>query len=426
MTLFEQHQLPCILESRLSKRYQTLIMEHMTVNSANAPGVNSLNHHSDSWASTQATWRFYHNEDVTFPMLSGPMLGLARSGVKESQGGYVLMAHDWCRINFANHHSKLDKTEMSHALDVGYELQASLLVDASTGAPIAPAGLNLLTKNGIYQCRSQELQPRQSHLDSLFDSIQWQERLHLDKPLVHVVDREADSAKDLRLLGSVHWLTRTKKGSTFRHEGEFKTAEVISRTITQDLKGIVSLRGKEGYLFVGETIVELQRKSEKLASAAPTCRFVVSVVTDDKGKELAKWYLLSNVVNVDATEIATWYCHRWNIESWFKLLKSDGHQLEKWQQTSGASILKRLITASVATTLVFKLYSDSSDEANEFKLFLVKLSGRLTKRSKPVTLPSLLAGLWVFLQMCEVLDTYSMNEINAMRQLASSFFAHFV
>jgi hypothetical protein len=121
-------------------------MEHMTVNSANAPGVNSLNHHSDSWASTQATWRFYHNENVTFPMLSGPMLGLARSGVKESQGGYVLMAHDWCRINFVKHQSKLDKTEMSHALDVGYELQASLLVDVGTGAPIAPAGLNLLTK----------------------------------------------------------------------------------------------------------------------------------------------------------------------------------------------------------------------------------------------------------------------------------------
>ncbi|CAG22062.1 IS4-like element ISPpr4 family transposase [Photobacterium profundum] len=426
MTLFEQHQLPCILESRLSKRYQTLIMEHMTVNSSNAPGVKSLRHHTQSWASTQATWRFYHNEDVTFPMLSGPMLGLARSGVKESQSRYVLMAHDWCHINFAKHHSKLDKTKMSHALDVGYELQASLLVDANTGAPIAPAGLNLLTSNGIYQCRSQELQPKQSHLDSLFDSIHWQEQLDLDKPLVHVVDREADSAKDLRRLGSVHWLTRTKKGSTFRHEGQFKTAEIISRTISPDLKGVISLRGKEGYLFVGETTVELHRKSEKLASAAPTCRFVMSLVTDDEGKELARWYLLSNVLDVDATEIATWYCHRWNIESWFKLLKSDGHQLEKWQQTTAESILKRLITASVATTLIFKLYSDSSDEANEFKGFLVKLSGRLTKRTKPVTQPSLLAGLWVFLQMCEVLDTYTMDEINAMRQIASSFFAQSV
>ena len=68
-----------------------------------------------------------------------------------------------------------------------------------------------MTDTGIYQCRSQEIQPKQSHLDSLFDSIQWQEQLRLDKPLVHVVDREADSAKDLRRLGSINWLTRTKK-----------------------------------------------------------------------------------------------------------------------------------------------------------------------------------------------------------------------
>ncbi len=121
-----------------------------------------------------------------------------------------------------------------------------------------------------------------------------------------------------------------------------------------------------------------------------------------------------------------WYCHRWNIESWFKLLKTNGHQLEKWQQTTGELILKRLIVASVATTLVFKLYSDKSEEAKEFKGFLVKLSGRLTKRSKPVTHSALLAGLWVFLQMYEVLNTCTTEEINRMKELASSFFAQFV
>ena len=170
----------------------------------------------------------------------------------------------------------------------------------------------------------------------------------------------------------------------------------------------------------------MQRKSEKLSSQAPECRLVMSLVTDEKGNELARWYLLSNVFDVDETEIAMWYCHRWNIESWFKLLKTNGLQLEKWQQTTGELILKRLIVASVATTLVFKLYSDKSEEANEFKGFLVKLSGRLTKRSKPVTHSALLAGLWVFLQMCEVLNTYTTDEINRMKELASSFFAQLV
>lgn len=155
-------------------------------------------------------------------MLSSPILGLARAGVKETQSRYVLMAHDWCRINFSKHHSKFDKTQMSHALDVGYELQASLLIDADTGEPIAPAGLNLLTDKGIYQCRSEDIQPKQSHLDSLFESIQWQEQLRLDKPLVHVVDREADSAKDLRRLGSINWLTRTKKPPPSVMKGSLK------------------------------------------------------------------------------------------------------------------------------------------------------------------------------------------------------------
>ncbi|OED78019.1 hypothetical protein OAS_00575 [Vibrio cyclitrophicus ZF65] len=82
-------------------------------------------------------------------------------------------------------------------------------------------------------------------------------------------DREADSAKDLRRFGSINWLTRTKKTSTFRHEGQFKTAEVIGRKLNPDIKGVVSIRGREGYLFVGETKVELQRKSEKFASQAP-------------------------------------------------------------------------------------------------------------------------------------------------------------
>ena len=259
MTLFESHQLPRVLESRLSKRYQTTVMKHMTVNS----GAKSLEHHAQSWASSQATLRFYHNDNVTFPMQSSPMLGLVKAEVKETQSRYVLMAHGRCLIYFSIHTSKFGKTQMPHDLDVGYELQASRLVDADTGEPIAPAGLNLLTDKGIYQCRSQDIQPKQSHLDSLFESIQWQEQLRLDKLLVHVVDREADSAKDLRRLGSINWLTRTKKTSTFRHEGQFKTAEVIGRKLNPDIKGVVSIRGREGYLFVGETKVELQRKSEK-------------------------------------------------------------------------------------------------------------------------------------------------------------------
>jgi len=316
---------------------------------------------------------------------------------------------------------------MSHERDVGYELQASLLIDSRNGHPLAPLGMNLRTEDGLYQCREVEVQPEQPHLTQLLEMVEWQESLRLSKTLVHIVDREADSASHLRELSQgCLWLTRSKKGSTLWHDGRFKTLDEIGKKLTQEPVDTVTIRGKEGLLFVAETEVTLQRKSEKTIDEPPKARMVLSLVTDIHGKELARWYLLTNVWDVSATEIATWYCWRWNIESWFKLLKSDGFQMEKWQQTTGKAIFRRLIVSSMACTMALRLYNDESEGSQALKLFLVKLSGRVTKRSKPVTLPALLAGLWLFIQMSEVMVSYSAEEILGFQRIASSYFGQLV
>ncbi|MGH7192078.1 MAG: hypothetical protein ACREJM_00925, partial [Candidatus Saccharimonadales bacterium] len=65
-----------------------------------------------------------------------------------------------------------------------------------------------------------------------------------------------------------------------------------------------------------------------------TLRLVISRIRGPDGEgDLAVWFLLSNVpAEVQAEEIALWYYWRWRIESFFKLLKSAGQQLEHWQQ----------------------------------------------------------------------------------------------
>ena len=105
--------------------------------------------------------------------------------------------------------------------------------------------------------------------------------------------------------------------------------------------------------------------------------------------------------------IALWYYWRWKIESFFKLLKSAGHQLEAWQQESALAITKRLLVASMACVTVWAIAADQSSEAAELRVLLVKLSGRQMKRSKQVSHPALLAGLWVFLSMLEVMESVS-------------------
>ncbi|BBU05661.1 MULTISPECIES: transposase [Aeromonas] len=427
MGLFAGLNLPCYLEPRLLRRYETLIKEHMRVNPSNAPGIKALANHQQTWGAPQAAWRFFNNDNASFPLLSCPLLALARQAAATSSSRYLLVAHDWCRCNFASHNSKLDKAKLSHKHDIGYELQASLMIDGASGRPLAQLGLNQHTEQGVYLCREVEPQPKQPHLDELVARIRWQEQLGLEKPLVYVVDREADSVSHLRQLVHCRWLTRCKQDSTLLHEGQHKTVRKIAQALQPELIGPVSLRGRCGFLFVGEAQVALQRKTERnKVSEPPAARLVLSRVVDEHGNELASWYLLSNVTDVAASELAQWYCWRWNIESWLKLLKSDGFQIENWQQTNGAALFRRLLVSSMTCTLTFKLYQDEREDAQQLKQFLVCLSGRITKRAKQVTLPALLAGLYLFLQMQEVMSIYTADELKELTQIASRFFGQLV
>jgi len=149
-------------------------------------------------------------------------------------------------------------------------------------------------------------------------------------------------------------------------------------------------------------------------------RFVVSRVVDRNNKVLATWMLITNVdkQKVDAKSIATRYYYRWNIESYFKLLKTTGFNLEKWQQEKPLALFKRLIVVAYAIVLVFKLANSDDENAKKSREFLVKLSGKLIEYGIEYTLPALLTGLWVFLRIMDVLENFSMDELYKLKEQA--------
>jgi hypothetical protein len=81
----------------------------------------------------------------------------------------------------------------------------------------------------------------------------------------------------------------------------------------------------------------------------------VSRILSDEGEILAEWLLMTNVMTVDAREMALWYYWRWQIECFFKLLKKAGHDLESWQQETGLAIAKRLLVVSMACVVVWEM-----------------------------------------------------------------------
>ena len=127
-------------------------------------------------------------------------------------------------------------------------------------------------------------------------------------------------------------------------------------------------------------------KRFQVAGRALTLRYIVVQLREGKGKVLAQWMLLTNAPKrVTAEHLAHCYYWRWRIESYFKLLKSHGQQLEQWQQETGPAVARRLLVASMACVVVWQLQADDSQEAKELKRILIRLSGRQMKRNDPHT-----------------------------------------
>ncbi|MDR1268714.1 MAG: hypothetical protein LBK82_04250 [Planctomycetaceae bacterium] len=102
--------------------------------------------------------------------------------------------------------------------------------------------------------------------------------------------------------------------------------------------------------------------------------------------------------------------------------------MEHWQQESAPAILKRLLVASMAVAMVWRLQRNTSPEAEELKKVLTQLSGKSRKRGRPPTAGILLSGLFVLLQILDYLDSGGddLNQITKLRSLLKKCLPNFV
>jgi hypothetical protein len=252
---------------------------------------------------------------------------------------------------------------------------------------------------------------------------------------VFIIDREADSVGHYRQwsASNLMFLVRADADRKVLYDLKEQTlGEVADGLKRQGLfveTADVLLEGKPARQFVAETTVVLHRparthrvdpktgkvKHKNIAGAPLPVRLVISEIRDKRGRVLARWLLLTNLPQtVNAAIVALWYYWRWRIESYHKLLKGAGQQIECWQQETAEPFVRRLAVAAMAGVVVWRLARDQSTEASEMRDILVRLSGRQMKRGKnarPFTEPALLAGLGVLVPMLELLVHYQVQEL---------------
>ena len=184
--------------SRLQRRYVQLVSEHLRSAPRSPRGRPPLPRLTAAFASTQAAWRFFANDAVSLPTLVAPLQAAGRRALEDSPAEYALLIHDWSILNYHRHTAKADRILFSRGSDRGYELTSALLVDAANGDPLAPLELRLRTAAAVHGTRSPAPRPSQGHLDGLAPTLRAADALGLPRPLVHVIDCEADSVGHLR------------------------------------------------------------------------------------------------------------------------------------------------------------------------------------------------------------------------------------
>jgi hypothetical protein len=391
-----------------------------------------------AFAETMAAWRFYNNSRIEMAELVEPLREYARRQLAANQASFVMLVHDWCKLSYPGHASKLDQAQLAQKNNRGYELTSVLAVSALDGAPLAAVEVHFKTADGILSTRD-PAPPDVHHLEQVLPSMEASRSWNLGCPALHVIDREADSVGHFRawhaaghfflVRGHDHRVVRWEGGRWKRHEiavelqerGEFRQS------------GGALYQGKTAQLWVAETEVVLDqaarsmvpvrkgsRKKKPMEIPGPplTLRLIIVQVRDQGGRILAAWFLLTNaaVTMVTAQQLARCYYWRWRIESYFKLLKSHGQQLESWLQETGPAIFRRLLIATMACVTVWQLMADPSPAATELKDTLVRFSGRQTKRTKRHTAPALLAGLWSLLTVLAYLEDHDLETIKKLIQ----------
>ena len=397
-------------------------------------GLTALPGTAEPMACVKAMSRFLNHTDATLPALIEPAQQAVRDALAASDSPVALVVHDWCMIHYPTPNA--DRYRRSHTADVGYELGTALVVSADAGQPLGPMELRLRTADGTLSTRPTPTAGPPGHVDELLGVMDdARRRWDLGKPLVHVVDREADSVD--------HYRRWSHRGHTFlvradadrvvrfgdravRLGGLTDGPGLCWRAVTDGAgrPRRVNAGGVAGSLWVAEAAVVLDRPARKRVGGGRRVdvpgvplplRLVTSWVLSDEGEVLAEWFLLTNAgEEFDAATVACWYAWRWRVETYHKLLKTCGMNAEGWQQESGEAVAKRLVVASMACLTVWHLREDRSELGGRLRGVLVRLSGRQMKYGVGSTAPALLAGLEKLLAIDDLPEEYDLDEVLAL------------
>lgn len=373
--------------------------------------------------------RFFNNQKVSLEDLI--QIGITPS-VDAVQGQDVLCIQDTSEIDLTHNSGKYRLSDphlgpLTKETMCGFLLHPSLVLNAATGFPLALADIYIWNRKFGKQDKHERKYASLPIEEK--ESYRWPARaaaakaqLAKAKQVTIIADREADIYEEFALLPDqkTHLLIRSKSDRQLygRPDKLFEaiSAEPAAACITLEIRANKKRRNRTAKLEIRFLKVELQRP-EKAGKQLPghvgLHAIEVRELADSvpEGEEPIHWRLLTThcVDNVvQALQIVQWYAWRWNIEQLFRILKTEGLQIQSSQLESGVALKKLCVMALQAALQIMQLIADRDNESQQpatiifskeelifmKALILTKLNGKTSLQQDPHPENSLAWASW--------------------------------
>lgn len=395
-------------------------------------GIAVVNRWAGGKSAHTAAWRFFNNKSVKLEALIKSTQEMVKQEATAEQ--HVLVLQDTSEFNYSHLSGLLKANDLDIGLlsdnkSVGFYLHPGLAIGAQSGIPLGLSSIQMWSRPFGSKSKSERKYEQLSIEEK--SSYKWircanesKQSLGADKRLTLVGDRENDiyeffaSIPDKRtdLLVRSSWNRKLLTGKLLHDD----LADVPwSDSFTLNVQTSKHRLKRKALMRVKWTTVRIAKPENRKALLKDYADYVeINVVhvqedssTVPPSESPLDWCLFTThrVNNMaDALQIVNWYKWRWFIEDFFRILKTEGLEVESSQFSSGIALKKLLVVCLGEAFKILVMRQERlgeyqypasvcfSDEQQVFlKALCGKLEGNTPKKKNPFNQGSLAWATWI-------------------------------
>lgn len=353
------------------------------------------------------------------------------------KGTHVLCIQDTTEINYTSKQGRIQSNDphigpVTNNSNVGFYCHPMLVIDAQSHTPLGFSGVKIWNRGmdktdkhaRKYATQPIELKESYRWIELAKDSLA---NLPEDVHQTIIADRESDIYEAFYLIPSDRCdvLFRSSSNRLLHGEDcpllEKMCSLPVAHSYKLDVKGNHKRLNREATMDLRFEKVDIKRPQNIKDTYPPYITiYCIHVVEQAQsvppGEEPIEWRLLTShrVETVEeAIQCVAWYKMRWFIEEIFRLLRSEGMDIESAQLETGAALKKLALIGLVAALhiMMLKIALDRKDEKNTSSMFftesqiellqilLKKVEGKTQKQKNPYQLQSLAWAAWIIARL---------------------------